>query len=368
MFAFSSIVSLFLGLLTLSVVIKQMTSLSMPRAITLFKTNKPRVGRLIRLSSPFEGLKRFIGLLLIRLSRRDCGVVTDMMIEETKTRFYYPNDYEVLNEDNKYKAIIFIHGGGWVSGSVPRKDLFCRMLSHDTESIVIQIYYKKAPEHPFPTGLMDCFVVAKNIIEHGEVYGIDPTNVVISGDSAGGNLALFTAMMLRDAGLKAKGLNLIYPALLTDFSGTSYNVPEYSKYSCNKAMMMLVWSLYAPPVCDIDLEKVIKEEKLDTKEMLETAYHKGSVITCMMQYFALNENTSYVDLPPVAAFISTNDVLMDDSAYLKEQLLEANIEYTEAFTEQLHGYMSCVNTWFSLDKVVIAENDRITKQIMELQK
>lgn len=66
--------------------------------------------------------------------------------------------------------------------------------------MVFNIEYSKAPEKPYPNGLNDCYNALEYIYENSEKYGIDRNNITLGGDSAGGNLALGTAIMARNRG------------------------------------------------------------------------------------------------------------------------------------------------------------------------
>jgi len=78
--------------------------------------------------------------------------------------------------------------------------------------------YRLAPEHPFPAAVEDCYAAWDYLLSSG----IDPGRIVIAGDSAGGNLAVVTAMRARDEGMpQAAGLVLLSPVLDWTFSGAS---------------------------------------------------------------------------------------------------------------------------------------------------
>ena len=112
-------------------------------------------------------------------------------------------------------CLIYLHGGGWVIGSLDSHDGVCRRLAQAGEFMVASIDYRLAPEHKFPAGLEDCLAAVRWIAAEGGQWGIDPARLALGGDSAGGNLALATLLSLRDAGaspLRA-GL-LIYGAYL----------------------------------------------------------------------------------------------------------------------------------------------------------
>jgi acetyl esterase len=115
----------------------------------------------------------------------------------------------------KRPLIIFIHGGGWALGSCFSKghsDLctkFCRELQY----YVLSIDHRMAPEHPYPVPPQDCYSALlwlANTITVPEAA--DRQNVIMMGDSAGGNLAAVTALKWRDE--QPAGITVVHQALL----------------------------------------------------------------------------------------------------------------------------------------------------------
>ena len=123
------------------------------------------------------------------------------------------------NETTSSNVIIYIHGGGWVTGSVDSYTNICSKICKKTNSIVIAIDYRLAPEYKFPTGLLDCYEVIENIYKNSELFGIDNKNITLMGDSAGGNIiAAISIKNSREHKFKIKNQVLIYPALQNDYS------------------------------------------------------------------------------------------------------------------------------------------------------
>jgi acetyl esterase/lipase len=83
-----------------------------------------------------------------------------------------------------------------------------------------------APEHRFPSGLEDCLSVSRELFENGMIYQLNSNRIILSGDSAGGNLALVVSQLLIKDGYKPYFLCLLYPSLqFFDFT-----LPSYRKY------------------------------------------------------------------------------------------------------------------------------------------
>jgi acetyl esterase len=110
----------------------------------------------------------------------------------------------------------FFHGGGWVVCGLDSHDGMCRAISNASGCVVMAVDYRLAPEHRFPAGVEDAYAAVSWLADHAAEIGGDPSRLAVVGDSAGGNVAAVVALMARDRGGPALGLQvLIYP--VTDF-------------------------------------------------------------------------------------------------------------------------------------------------------
>ena len=119
-------------------------------------------------------------------------------------------------------ALIFFHGGGWVTGNIDSYTGICAHMANETRRLVISVNYLLAPEHPFPAGLEDCYHAAREFFLNRDILKIDPRHITLIGDSAGGNLAAAVSLMARDRGeFLPKRQILLYPATYNDYSENS---------------------------------------------------------------------------------------------------------------------------------------------------
>jgi acetyl esterase len=110
-------------------------------------------------------------------------------------------------------AIVYLHGGGWVTGDLDTHDGSCRLLADESECIVVAVDYRLAPEHPFPAGIDDAVAAYRWVNDHATELSIEPGRVGVMGDSAGANLAAVVAQVTRDTDVPAPVAQcLIYPA------------------------------------------------------------------------------------------------------------------------------------------------------------
>ena len=149
----------------------------------------------------------------------DVGPVTDLRIPtragQVAARLYRaPSGAEP-------GLVVYLHGGGWVCGSVDDFDLLTRALASKSGCAVLSVDYRLAPEHPFPAGLED----AEDALIWAQAQLRDliggPGRLVVAGDSAGANLATVGAARLRqrvDLALQC----LFYPVTDANFSRASY--------------------------------------------------------------------------------------------------------------------------------------------------
>jgi acetyl esterase len=110
-------------------------------------------------------------------------------------------------------VVLWLHGGGFVVGSLDSNDGFCRELARETGAIVVSVGYRLAPEHPHPAAVDDSFAALQWVAANAASFGGDATRLAVAGDSAGGNLAAVCAILARDAGgPKLARQILVYPA------------------------------------------------------------------------------------------------------------------------------------------------------------
>lgn len=113
--------------------------------------------------------------------------------------------------------LIFYHGGGWVTGNIDSYDKVCANLAKATNSTVISVDYRLAPEYKFPCALEDCYAIARDVFLDDALFDIPKERIALIGDSAGGNLAAAVSLMARDRGefLPQKQI-LLYPSTYND--------------------------------------------------------------------------------------------------------------------------------------------------------
>lgn len=130
--------------------------------------------------------------------------------------------YKSSNQIN-LPILIYYHGGCFVSGDFDTHDRQLRMLANLGNCLVVAVDYRLAPEHVYPAAHDDAFKSAHIVREYAKLWGGNPSDITIAGDSAGGHLALVTCLRLKKQGKwMPKRQILIYPMLDATASSDSY--------------------------------------------------------------------------------------------------------------------------------------------------
>jgi acetyl esterase len=125
-------------------------------------------------------------------------------------------------------ALVVYHGGGWIGGSIGDSDSRSRTIAAETEVVVVNVDYRLAPEHQFPTPVEDAYDALTWTAAQAERLGFDARSLGVEGESAGGNLAGAVALMARDRGGPTLSLQILeIPAL--DLTLASPSVEKYGR-------------------------------------------------------------------------------------------------------------------------------------------
>lgn len=141
-------------------------------------------------------------------------------------------------------AILHIHGGGMVMGSVEQMQAGPAMLAATAGVPVASVEYRLAPEHPFPAPQEDCHSALAWLAGQAGAFGFDAGRIIVAGESAGGGLAAALAIMARDLGGPAiAGQLLTYPMLdhRTGSDACPYNNPATGEFIWTRASNRFGW-------------------------------------------------------------------------------------------------------------------------------
>lgn len=192
------------------------------------------------------------GTSLLRPNARGVATQDHRLAEGVDVRSYVPE-----GASQGRPIVVYLHGGGFVSGSVNLNDSTCRILAAEGDLVVVSVGYRLAPEYPYPVPLDDSDRALRWAHRVGrELFGADPSRLAVAGGSAGGALAAALALRTRDRGDPEIALQvLIYPVLDSRMTGASY-APDVNgrDYFISAEQMAWYWARYRGPGGDLDAD------------------------------------------------------------------------------------------------------------------
>lgn len=113
---------------------------------------------------------------------------------DTPIRIYNPKT------EGTHPVFIWIHGGGFIFGSIEVYDSICRKITNGVNCTVISIDYGLSPEHKFPEPVEECYQVIKWVYENAKKLNLQPDKIAVGGDSVGGTVTAAITQISRDRG------------------------------------------------------------------------------------------------------------------------------------------------------------------------
>lgn len=204
-------------------------------------------------------------------------------------------------------AIIYIHGGWYISGSYETHDAIARKLANATGAIILFVDYRLAPEYPFPAGLNDCKEATEWLINNAEHLGIDPQKIGIIGDSAGGALATVLTTQL---GTQLQFQVLIYPAADHKLNTKSWDIYKDGPV-LNKEWGIQAWDWYLSSEED-------RNNPLAVPILIE----------------------DFKETPPTLVILAEHDPLRDEGEQLAQKMNKSGISVKKTlYKDMVHGFM-----------------------------
>lgn len=218
--------------------------------------------------------------------------------------------------DRPLPTLVYFHGGGWVWSSVDTHDRVAREYAAAGEVAVVSVDYALSPEAKFPQALDECAAVTRHVAAHAAEWGLDASRLLVGGDSAGGNLALATALLLRDSGGPALcGVLAGYPVCDAVFDTPSYQEFGAGGYGLTRERMAFYWSVYVPHQAD------------------------------RLHPLAAPLRADFSGFPPVLVHLAELDVLRSEGEALVAKLRAAGVAVEcETYAGVLHGFLRATGT------------------------
>jgi acetyl esterase len=211
-----------------------------------------------------------------------------------------------------FPLTVWIHGGGWVIGSIETNDSTCRALANESGSIVVSVGYRLAPETKFPGGLNDCFAAAEWVFENAEYFGGDPSRIAIGGASAGGNLAAAVTLMARERG----GPPFVHQLLVYPVTDVAMDTHSYAEHTTGYSLTASTMAWYVD-------------------HYLEEGANRADPLVSPLRA----ENLS--GLPPAHVITAENDPLVDEGEAYAQRLADAGVQVASTrYDGMMHGFFN----------------------------
>ena len=219
-----------------------------------------------------------------------------------KLRLYRPSTAQSA------PVMVYFHGGGWCIGTLDTHDNLCRHLARITGMNVVSVDYRLAPEHVFPAALDDAYAATRWVADHGAELNCDASQLMVAGDSAGGNLAIATCLRAKEDGWKGITQQLLfYPVCDSRMDAPSHGLYAQMPILTREAMAAM-WRHYHPSA-------------------------PAHPLASIMQY------PDVAGLPPAVLVTAELDILRDEGEDFAKRLQQVGVPVSTMRAEgMLHGF------------------------------
>ena len=231
-------------------------------------------------------------------------------------------------------VILYIHGGAYALGSINVHREFIVRLVQATKIRCLAINYRLAPEHPFPAALEDATTIYGWLLNQG----VDASQIIIAGDSAGGGLALGTMVTLRDNGEQLpSGAVCISP--WTDLALTGASIQSKAKVD---------------PILDL------------ASLQMYARYYAGENELTSPLISPLYANLK--GLPPLLIQVGTDEILLDDSTRFAEKARDAGVNVTLKIWDEMFHVFQLIPFLPETKKMVDSIAEFVSQNLISLNK
>ncbi len=239
--------------------------------------------------------------------------VEDLTVDDGPSGLVSLHILRPLNAPAVLPVIVYIHGAGWVFGSMQTHDRLIRELAVGAQAAVVFPEYRLSPEAKYPTAIEECYSVVKWVAERGREHGMDPERLAVAGDSVGGNMTAAVTLLSRERGGPDITLQLLfYPVTDAAFDTASYH--QFAEgYHLRRDAMMWFWDQYTTNPGE-------RNEITASPLRASTEQLKG--------------------LPPALIITAEADVLRDEGEAYANKLREAGVRVTAVrFQGTIHDFV-----------------------------
>ncbi|XP_063001315.1 arylacetamide deacetylase-like 3 [Elgaria multicarinata webbii] len=297
----------------------------------------------------------------------------DLHFDGVPVRVYQPK----VPSAGLRRGFVFFHGGAGMVGSITMYEDVCRKIAKESDSVLVSVGYRLAPEHLYPAQWKDCFAATVHFMQNAELYGVDPSQIIIGGDSAGGNFASVVAQQLveRSDLPKLRAQVLIYGG----FQSMDFNLPSYQQngrvpilfrekilhfglqYFLKDASLShdLLKGSHVPDEIRLKYGKWVSPDNIPEKfkrrgyERVPLAPYNPDVYKQLPELHQLTFSSLFAEdavireLPETLIVSCEYDVLRDDSLLYKKRLEDNGVKFRWFHAENgFHGVLNLFNIGF----------------------
>jgi len=236
-------------------------------------------------------------------------ITVPVAVGDVQVRIVKPVD----TDGRQLATVLYVHGGGWVLGNAGTHDRLVRELAVGVPAAVVFVEYDRSPEAHYPVAIEQAYATAQWIVRDGTTEGLDPTRLVVAGDSVGGNMTAALAILAKQRGdVTFLHQSLYYP--VTDAAQDTDSYREFADGPFLRARSMAwFWDCYLP-----DRER------------------RGEITASPLRA-SLDE---LAGLPEAFVIVDENDVLRDEGEAYARKLTAAGVRTTcVRYNGTLHDFM-----------------------------
>ncbi|MEV0287989.1 MULTISPECIES: alpha/beta hydrolase [unclassified Kribbella] len=210
-------------------------------------------------------------------------------------------------------TILYIHGGGWILGNAGTHDRLVRELSVGVEAAVVFVEYDRSPEAQYPVAIEQAYATAQWITAHGRDEGLDPSRLVIAGDSVGGNMTAAVTILAKQRG----DVTFLHQSLYYPVTDAAQDTDSYREFAdgpfLTAAGMAWFWDAYLPDHT-----------------------RRGEITVSPLRA----EPADLAGLPEAFVIVDENDVLRDEGEAYARKLTAAGVRTTSVrYNGTIHDFM-----------------------------
>jgi len=228
-------------------------------------------------------------------------------------RIYTP----AIKQTAPIPVLMYMHGGGWLFGSVAAVDRAVRLIANEAGVIVVSVDYRMAPLHKFPAAIDDALTAFDWVTRNAASFGGDPARIGVGGDSMGGVMSLTVALQsLRTGQRLPAALLLYYPVV--DMTERQY--PSYDLFRIGYGLDL--------PFMDMMVDLAFTDPK-------QRSHITVSPINA----------ASFAGMPPAIVATAGFDPLRDHGKTLAQRMIAdgVDVQYTN-YASLIHGFMQFSGT------------------------